>query len=90
MIEDKEIFDKEAMEPSYGEYKEDLVSEYLWLDSKTAKLYRYIHSDAFEKLPDLEKDDLGSQLATYKTFLKIVGDRARRNGLWDQIQNIIQ
>jgi len=90
MIEDKEIFDKEAAEPSYGKYKEDLVSEYIWLDSKTAKLYRYVHSDEFEELENQEKEDMESQLATQRTLLKIIGDRARRNGLWGQIQNIIQ
>lgn len=87
---EKIIFDREAAEPSYGSYKEDLVAEYIWLDAKTAKLYRYVHSDDFEKLAKEERDELKSQLNLMQNLLMVIGDRAKRAQLWDQIVNILQ
>lgn len=87
----KEIQDKELSSPPEQSWKDRLVEEYLYVDSKVGRLHRFVEWD--EKFAKLDKERqtlLVRQLEAMKGYLKVLGKRARLEGVWNEIANIIQ
>ena len=87
----KEIQDKELSSPPEQSWKDRLVEEYLYVDSKVGRLHRFVEWD--EKFAKLDKERqtlLVRQLDVMKEYLKVLGKRARLEGVWNEIANIIQ
>ena len=87
----KEIQNKELSSPPEQSWKDRLVEEYLYVDSKVGRLHRFVEWD--EKFAKLDKERqtlLVRQLEVMKEYLKVLGKRARLEGVWNEIANIIQ
>ena len=90
MITEEDIFRQEMSSPPYEAYHEDLVGEYLWLDSKAGKIYRYMQDDSFGELPDDDQGELLEKYMLIKQLMEVVWYRAERKGLTDEIRNLLQ
>lgn len=87
----KEIQDKEFSSPSEQSWKDRLVEEYLYVDSKVGRLHRFVEWDErFAKLDKERKTLLVRQLEVMKEYLKVLVKRTRLEGVWNEIANIIQ
>ena len=87
----KEIQDKELSGPPEQSWKDRLVEEYLYIDSKVGRLHRFVEWDErFAKLDKERQTLLVRQLEVMKEYLKVLGKRARLEGVWNEIANIIQ
>ena len=87
----KEIQDKELSNPPEQSWKDMLVEEYLYMDSKVGRLHRFVEWDErFAKLDKERQTLLVRQLEVMKEYLKVLGKRARLEGVWNEIANIIQ
>ena len=87
----KEIQDKELSSPHEQSWKDRLVEEYLYVDSKVGRLHRFVEWDErFAKLDKERQTLLVRQLEVMKEYLKVLGKRARLEGVWNEIANIIQ
>ena len=87
----KEIQDKELSSPPEQSWKDRLVEEYLYVDSKVGRLHRFVEWDErFAKLDKERQTLLVRQLEVMKEYLKGLGKRARLEGVWNEIANIIQ
>ena len=87
----KEIQDKELSSPPEHSWKDRLVEEYLYVDSKVGRLHRFVEWDErFAKLDKERQTLLVRQLEAMKEYLKVLGKRARLEGVWNEIANIIQ
>ena len=88
MIE--EVIQKEFSKPSYAVYEEDLVTDYLFMESRCGKLYRYIGSDEFILLDPETRRLHEKHLEVLQDLLKIIGEKARKAGCWPEIVNLMQ
>ena len=87
----KEIQDKELSSPPEQSWKDRLVEGYLYVDSRTGRLHRFIEWDErFAKLDKERQMLLVRQLEAMNEYLKVLGKRARLEGVWNEIANIIQ
>jgi hypothetical protein len=87
----KWIQDKELSSPLEQSWKDRLVEEYLYVDSKVGRLHRFVEWDErFAKLDKERQTLLVRQLEAMKEYLKVLGKRARLEGVWNEIANIIQ
>ena len=87
----KEIHDKELSSPPEQNWKDRLVEEYLYVDSKVGRLHRSVEWDErFAKLDKERQTLLVRQLEVMKEYLKILVKRTRLEGVWNEIANIIQ
>ena len=87
----KEIQDKELSSPPEQSWKDRLVEEYLYVDSKVGRLHRFVEWDErFAKLDNDRQTLLVRQLEVMKEYLKVLVKRARLEGVWNEITNIIQ
>ena len=87
----KEIQDKELSSPPEQNWKDRLVEEYLYVDSKVGRLHRFVEWDErFAKLDKERQTLLVRQLEVMKEYLKVLVKRARIEGVWNEIANIIQ
>lgn len=87
----KEIQDKELSSPPEQNWKDRLVEEYLYVDSKVGRLHRFVEWDErFAKLDKERQTLLVRQLEVMKEYLKVLVKRARMEGVWNEIANIIQ
>lgn len=87
----KEIQDKELSSPPEQNWKDRLVEEYLYVDSKIGRLHRFVEWDErFAKLDKERQTLLVRQLEVMKEYLKVLVKRARMEGVWNEIANIIQ
>lgn len=87
----KEIQDKELSSPPEQSWKDRLVEEYLYVDSRVGRLHRFVEWDErFAKLDKERQTLLVRQLDVMKEYLKVLGKRARLEGVWNEIANIIQ
>lgn len=87
----KEIQDKELSSPPEQNWKDRLVEEYLYVDSKVGRLHRFVEWD--EKFAKLDKERqtlLVRQLEVMKEYLNVLVKRTRLEGVWNEIANIIQ
>ena len=90
MIE-KEFDRKEFEKAPEQDWKDNLINEYLALDSRCGRLHRFIEwSDEFGKLDKERQGLLVQQLGIMKDYLVVLSKRARLEGLWEQIANIMQ
>ncbi len=71
-MNEEDIMSKEFSRPPYDGYCEDLVREYLWLDSRIGRLYRYVESDGFLELPEHERDCLQFQLNLMQSLRSVL------------------
>ena len=87
----KEIQDKELSSPPEQNWKDMLVEEYLYVDSKVGRLHRFVEWDErFAKLDKERQTLLVRQLEVMKEYLKVLVKRTRLEGVWNEIANIIQ
>lgn len=87
----KEIQDKELSSTPEQNWKDRLVEEYLYVDSKVGRLHRFVEWDErFAKLDKERQTLLVRQLEVMKEYLKVLVKRARLEGVWNEIANIIQ
>lgn len=87
----REIQDNELSSPPEQSWKDRLVEEYLYVDSKVGRLHRFVEWDErFAKLDKERQTLLVRQLEVMKEYLKVLGKRARLEGVWNEIANIIQ
>ena len=87
----KEIQDKELSSPPEQSWKDRLVEEYLYVDSKVGRLHRFVEWDErFAKLDKERQTLLVRQLEAMRGLLKVLGKRARLEGVWNEIANIVQ
>ena len=87
----KEIQDKELPSPPEQNWKDRLVEEYLYVDSKVGRLHRFVEWDErFAKLDKERQTLLVRQLEVMKEYLKVLVKRTRLEGVWNEIANIIQ
>ena len=87
----KEIQDKELSSPPEQSWKDRLVEEYLYVDSKVGRLHRFVEWDErFAKLDKERQTLLVRQLEVMNEYLKVLVKRARLEGVWNEIANIIQ
>ena len=87
----KEIQDKELSSPPEQSWKDRLVEEYLYVDSKVGRLHRFVEWDErFAKLDKERQTLLVRQLEVMKEYLKVLVKRTRMEGVWNEISNIIQ
>ena len=87
----KEIQDKELFSPPEQSWKDRLVEEYLYVDSKVGRLHRFVEWDErFAKLDKERQTLLVRQLEVMKEYLKVLGKRARLEGVWNEIAIFIQ
>lgn len=87
----KEIQDKELSSTPEQNWKDRLVEEYLYVDSKVGRLHRFVEWDErFAKLDKERQTLLVRQLDVMKEYLKVLVKRARLEGVWNEIANIIQ
>lgn len=86
-----EIQDKELSSPPEQNWKDRLVEEYLYVDSKVGRLHRFVEWDErFAKLDKERQTLLVRQLEVMKEYLKVLVKRTRLEGVWNEIANIIQ
>ena len=88
MIE--EVTQKEFSKPGYAAYEEDLVTDYLFIESRCGKLYRYVGSDAFMLLDPETRRLHERHLEALQNLLKIIGEKARKDGCYPEIVNLMQ
>ena len=87
----KEIQDKELSSPPEQNWKDRLVEEYLYVDSKVGRLHRFVEWDErFAKLDKERQTLLVRQLEVMKEYLKVLVKRTRLEGVWNEIANIRQ
>lgn len=87
----KEIQDKELSSQPEQSWKDRLVEEYLYVDSKVGRLHRFVEWDErFAKLDKERQTLLVRQLEVMKEYLKVLVKRTRLEGVWNEIANIIQ
>ena len=87
----KEIQDKELSSPPEQSWKDRLVEEYLYVDSKVGRLHRFVEWDErFAKLDKERQTLLVRQLEAMKEYLNVLVKRTRLEGVWNEIANIIQ
>ena len=87
----KEIHDKELSSPPEQNWKDRLVEEYLYVDSKVGRLHRFVEWDErFAKLDKERQTLLVRQLEVMKEYLNVLVKRTRLEGVWNEIANIIQ
>lgn len=87
----KEIQDNEFFSTPEQSWKDRLVEEYLYVDSKVGRLHRFVEWDErFAKLDKERQTLLVRQLEVMKEYLKVLVKRARLEGVWNEIANIIQ
>ena len=87
----KEIQDKELSSPPEQNWKDRLVEEYLYVDSKVGRLHRFVEWDErFAKLDKERQALLVRQLKVMKEYLNVLVKRTRLEGVWNEIANIIQ
>ena len=87
----KEIQDKEISSPPEQSWKDRLVEEYLYVDSKVGRLHRFVEWDErFAKLDKERQTLLVRQLEAMKEYLNVLVKRTRLEGVWNEIANIIQ
>lgn len=87
----KEIQDKELSSPPEQSWKDSLVEEYLYVDSKVGRLHRFVEWDErFAKLDKERQTLLVRQLEVMKEYLNVLVKRTRLEGVWNEIANIIQ
>lgn len=87
----KEIQDKELSSPPEQNWKDRLVEEYLYVDSKVGRLHRFVEWDErFAKLDKERQTLLVRQLEVMKEYLNVLVKRTRMEGVWNEIANIIQ
>ena len=87
----KEIRDNELSSPPEQNWRDDLVEAYLYVDFRVERLHRFIEWDErFAKLDKERQTLLVRQLEVMKEYLKVLGKRARLEGVWNEIANIIQ
>lgn len=87
----KEIQDKELSSPPEQSWKDRLVEEYLYVDSKVGRLHRFVEWDErFAKLDNERQTLLVRQLEAMKEYLNVLVKRTRLEGVWNEIANIIQ
>ena len=87
----KEIQDKELSSSPEQNWKDRLVEEYLYVDSKVGRLHRFVEWDErFAKLDKERQTLLVRQLEVMKEYLKVLVKRTRLEGVWNEIANIIQ
>lgn len=87
----KEIQDKELSSPPEQNWKDRLVEEYLYVDSKVGRLHRFVELDErFAKLDKERQTLLVRQLEVMKEYLNVLVKRTRLEGVWNEIANIIQ
>lgn len=87
----KEIQDKELSSPPEQSWKDRLVEEYLYVDSKVGRLHRFVEWDErFAKLDKERQMLLVRQLEVMKEYLNVLVKRTRLEGVWNEIANIIQ
>ena len=87
----KEIQDKELSSPPEQNWKDRLVEEYLYVDSKVGRLHRFVEWDErFAKLDKERQTLLVRQLEVMKEYLNVLVKRTRLEGVWNEIANIIQ
>lgn len=86
-----EIQDKELSSPPEQSWKDRLVEEYLYVDSKVGRLHRFVEWDErFAKLDKERQTLLVRQLEVMKEYLNVLVKRTRLEGVWNEIANIIQ
>ncbi len=90
MIEEDFVFSDEFSRPSYAPYVEDLVGEYLWVDSKAMRLYRYMQDDSFHELPENDQKDLMDKYIMLGNLRDLLWHRAREKGVDGEIRNLLQ
>ena len=87
----KEIQDNELSSQPEQNWKDRLVEEYLYVDSKVGRLHRFVEWDErFAKLDKERQTLLVRQLEVMKEYLKVLVKRTRLEGVWNEIANIIQ
>lgn len=87
----KEIQDKEFSSQPEQNWKDRLVEEYLYVDSKVGRLHRFVEWDErFAKLDKERQTLLVRQLEVMKEYLNVLVKRTRLEGVWNEIANIIQ
>ena len=87
----KEIQDNELSSPPEQSWKDRLVEEYLYVDSKVGRLHRFVEWDErFAKLDKERQTLLVRQLEAMKEYLNVLVKRTRLEGVWNEIANIIQ
>lgn len=87
----KEIQYKELSSPPEQSWKDRLVEEYLYVDSKVGRLHRFVEWDErFAKLDKERQTLLVRQLEVMKEYLNVLVKRTRLEGVWNEIANIIQ
>ena len=87
----KEIQDKELSSSPEQNWKDRLVEDYLYVDSKVGRLHRFVEWDErFAKLDKERQTLLVRQLEVMKEYLKVLVKRTRLEGVWNEIANIIQ
>lgn len=87
----KEIQDNELSSPPEQNWKDRLVEEYLYVDSKVGRLHRFVEWDErFAKLDKERQTLLVRQLEVMKEYLNVLVKRTRLEGVWNEIANIIQ
>ena len=87
----KEIQDKELSSSPEQNWKDRLVEEYLYVDSKVGRLHRFVEWDErFAKLDKERQTLLVRQLEVMKEYLNVLVKRTRLEGVWNEIANIIQ
>jgi hypothetical protein len=90
MMDDEDVFKQEMGSPSYETYKEDLVGEYIWLDSKTQKLYRYMQDDSFQDLDENDQRELMDKYMLMTQLKDLVWYRAGEKDLRKEINLLLQ
>lgn len=90
MIEEDFAFNEEFGRPSYAPYVEDLVKEYMWVDSVATRIYRYMQEDRFQDLPEDDQKALADKYLMLGTLRDFLWHRAREKGLDSEIRNILQ
>lgn len=90
MIEEDFAFNEEFGRPSYAPYVEDLVKEYMWVDSVASRLYRYMQDDGFAGLPEDDQKALFDKYMMLANLRDFLWHRAREKGLDSEIRNILQ
>lgn len=89
MIED-EVMNEEFARPPYAVYEEDLVKEYLWVDSVSTRLYRYMQDEEFAKLPGHDQKDLMDKYLLLGNLRDFLWHRAVEKGVSGEIRDILQ
>ncbi len=89
MIEDIER--KELDTPPEQGWKDRLIEEYLYVDSKCGRLHRFIEwSEEFARMDSDRQGLLMRQLEVMKEYQKVLGERVVLEGLWGEVSNLLQ